>query len=280
MSDSTQLAQTQWFSFPDIGPIALQLGPVPIRWYALAYIVGLLLSWWLLGRMAKKPAAPFTRLQLDQLLNSCLFGIILGGRLGYVLFYNPLYYLENPLQILLIWEGGMSFHGGFLGVVMAVIWTARRHNIGLLQLGDHVALMAPIGLGLGRLANFTNGELFGRVTTHPIGIIFPDGGPLPRHPSQLYEAGLEGLLLGLVLWLCARRGALKTPGLLIGIFLTGYGAARALVEMVREPDAHIGFLFEGLGLAITMGQLLSLPMLGIGLWLIARRRLGEGKGAK
>ena len=267
MTDSTS-HHSQWFDFPDIGPVALQLGPFAVRWYALAYIVGLLLSWWILKRLATQKSAPFTAPQLDQLLNLSLFGIILGGRLGYVLFYNPAYYLSHPIEIVMIWTGGMSFHGGLLGVIGAVILTARRHKIDLLKLGDHVALVAPIGLLLGRLANFINGELYGRITSHPIGIIFPNGGPLPRHPSQLYEAGLEGVLLGLVLVWRYRRGAMAAKGQLAGVFLAGYGAARIAVELVREPDAHIGFLGSVLGLGLTMGHVLSAPMIAAGLWLI------------
>ena len=279
MTDTPHL-NSPWFSFPDIGPVALQLGPFAVRWYALAYIVGLLLSWWILKRLVARKQAVFTAAQLDQLLNLSLFGIILGGRLGYVLFYNPSYYLSHPIEIVMIWTGGMSFHGGLLGVMGAIILTARRHKIDLLRLGDHVALVAPIGLFLGRLANFINGELYGRITSHPVGIIFPNGGPLPRHPSQLYEAGLEGALLGLVLVWLYRRGAMAHKGRLVGVFLAGYGLSRALVEMVREPDAHIGFLFSQFGLGITMGQMLSLPMIAAGLWLIFRQnhRADKAKG--
>ena len=260
-----------WFTFPEIDPVAIQLGPLAVRWYALAYIVGLGLQWAVLARHCKQPDSPFDREQLGRLLNACLLGIIIGGRLGYVLFYNLDYYLTAPLDALKIWQGGMSFHGGFAGVILAVIWTARSDKINLQQLSDRVAMVAPIGLGLGRVANFINGELYGRVTSHPVGMIFPGGGPLPRHPSQLYEAALEGLVLGLLLWLAVRRGWLDRPWALTGLFALGYGLSRFAVEMVREPDAHIGFVAELAALNLTMGQLLSLPMIAVGLYLLVRR---------
>lgn len=261
----------QWFTFPAIDPVALQLGPLAIRWYALAYIVGLGLQWLVLARHCRQPGAPFSRDQLDRLVNACLIGIVLGGRLGFVLFYNLDYYLAHPLDSLKIWQGGMSFHGGFAGVIAAVIWTARRQQIALQPLSDRVAMVAPIGLGLGRLANFINGELYGRITSHPIGIVFPGGGPEPRHPSQLYEAGLEGLVLGLVLWLAVRRGWLGRPWALTGLFALGYGLARFGVELFREPDAHLGFILNLAGFGLTMGQLLCLPMILAGLALLVRR---------
>lgn len=258
----TTLSQ-QWFTFPDFDPVLVALGPFAIRWYALAYLVGLVGGWYILRRLAKAPTSPVSVMQIDALLNWILFGVIIGGRLGYVLFYKPLSYLSDPLSALRIWEGGMSFHGGFLGVVIATILFARRHNIALMPLSDRLALVAPLGLFFGRIANFINGELYGRITSHPIGIIFPYGGPAPRHPSQLYEAGLEGLLLGLVMIGAWRLGLpARAPGALVGLFLTGYGTARFVVEYFREPDAHIGLyqLFS-----LSQGQLLSLPMMVIGI---------------
>lgn len=267
---------TPWFTFPNFDPIALQLGPIAIRWYALAYIAGLLGGWQILRHLAKKTTSPISQIQLDQLLNWVLIGVILGGRAGYVLFYKPTLYLQDPLAALRIWEGGMAFHGGFLGVVIAVILFARRHHIPLWALGDHVALVAPLGLFFGRLANFINGELFGRITTHPIGMVFPAGGPQPRHPSQLYEAGLEGLILGLILWAAwLARLPEKIPGLLVGLFLAGYGIARFLAEFTREPDSHIG-LYAFPGLSLSHGQLLSIPMIAAGLlvlyWLMPKAK--------
>jgi phosphatidylglycerol:prolipoprotein diacylglycerol transferase len=225
----------------------------------------------------------------DDLLTAIILGVILGGRLGFVLFYQPLYYLAHPLDILKVWEGGMSFHGGFLGVLAAGLWFARRHGVPAMQLSDAMALVAPIGLFFGRIANFVNAELWGRPTDLPWGVIFPGAdaqdcpGVLPglcaRHPSQLYEAGLEGLVLGLVLWLLVRRDALKRPGLLTGVFLVGYGAARFAVEFVRQADAQfitpdnpLGHALQLGGFGLSMGQILSLPMILAGLWFISRAR--------
>lgn len=251
----------QWFIFPQIDPIAISIGPLAIRWYALAYMAGLIGGWQILKRLARSSTSPVTSAQLDQLLNYVLFGVIIGGRLGYVLFYQPAAYLANPLAILRLWEGGMAFHGGFLGVVVAVWLFALRHKINPLALGDMIALVAPLGLFFGRIANFINGELYGRVTSHPIGMVFPHAGTEPRHPSQLYEAGLEGILLGVIL-MAAWRGGLsqKYAGSLIAIFLTGYGLARFIVEFYREADAHIGLYNLG-ALHLSHGQLLSLPMI-------------------
>ena len=258
-----------WFTFPIIDPVAISLGPLAIRWYALAYMAGLIGGWQILKRLARRPLSPMQPEQFDQLLNYVLFGVILGGRLGYVLFYQPAAYLANPVAILRIWEGGMAFHGGAIGVILAVWLFAHRHKIDKLALGDRVALVTPIGLCFGRIANFINGELFGRITTHPIGMIFPNGGPEPRHPSQLYEAALEGLVLGLILMIAWRMGAgQKRPGSLIALFLMGYGAARFIVEFYREADAHIGLYDFGV-FALSQGQLLSLPMVAIGIALLA-----------
>ena len=258
------------FTFPQIDPVAIQLGPLAIRWYALAYIIGILLAWRILVLQVKRTTAPFTTQQLDQLLNLSLFGIIIGGRLGYVCFYNPDYFFNNPVEIIKIWEGGMSFHGGFLGVICAVLIVSRRQKISVSAISDRVASVAPIGLFFGRMANFINAELYGRTTELPIGIIFPNAGPLPRHPSQLYEAGLEGILLGIIMFISARRGAYAKPFYLTGIFACGYGLSRWLVEYAREPDAHIGYLIDFGQLSLTMGQLLSLPMIVIGIYLIRK----------
>ena len=269
----------QLFLFPNIDPIAVALGPFEVRWYAIAYIAGLLLGWVLLRLRVSAGYSPFTHAQLDFLLNAALVGILIGGRLGYVLFYNLSYFVSNPIAIVKVWEGGMAFHGGMIGVVFAVLYFARRTNIPDLAVGDLVALVAPIGLFFGRVANFINGELYGRVTNHPLGIIFPDGGDLPRHPSQLYEAVLEGVALFLVLYifdrhLSARYGSARPHGILVAIFLIGYGLARLAVEFVREPDPHLGFLAEIGPFSISMGQVLSAPMVLIGIFclMIVRRK--------
>ena len=259
----------QWFTFPIIDPVAISLGPLAIRWYALAYMAGLIGGWQILKRLARAPASPIQPAQFDQLLNYVLFGVIIGGRLGYVLFYQPSVYLADPLAIIRLWEGGMAFHGGFLGVVAAVWLFAYRHKIHALALGDMIALVAPLGLFFGRLANFINGELYGRVTYHPIGMVFPHAGTEPRHPSQLYEAGLEGILLGFLLMLAWRAGlAQKYKGSLIALFLIGYGTARFIVEFFRQADAHIG-LYDLGAFNLSQGQLLSLPMIAFGLALFA-----------
>lgn len=259
----TDLAHT-WFSFPHIDPVAFAIGPLAIRWYALSYMAGLIGGWQILRYMAKAPTSPVSQEQLDNLLNYILFGVIIGGRLGYVIFYKPLDYLADPFSILKVWEGGMSFHGGFIGVVLAVLLFARAQKIPLWVLSDRVALVAPLGLFFGRLANFINGELYGRVTSHPIGMVFPNGGSLPRHPSQLYEAGLEGVVLGMIMIILWRmKQAEKYPGILVATFLMGYGLSRFIIEFAREPDSHLGLYDLGLWQA-SQGQLLSLPMVAIG----------------
>ena len=257
--------------FPDIDPIIFQIGPFALRWYALAYVFGLIGGWYYMLSLApntsiyeqydKDEASP-----LDDLLFWLTIGTIFGGRLGYVIFYNLGYYLDNPGQILAVWEGGMAFHGGFLGVTIAALLYAYKHDINPLSLGDLIASASPIGLFFGRIANFINSELWGRQTEFTLGVIFPNGGPLPRHPSQLYEACLEGLLLFIVLaFLCRRTNALQKPGLIMGIFIAGYGLSRMIVEQFfREPDAHIGYLVGG----TTMGFWLSLPMLIAGLFFV------------
>lgn len=247
--------------FPQIDPIALQIGPLAIRWYSLAYIAGIVLAWIYTKRLCKSWRSSITAEHLGDFVVWATIGIILGGRLGYVFFYSFEHYLSDPLQILAIWGGGMSFHGGLTGVIVAVWLFSRKRNLPLLTLGDMIACAAPIGLFLGRLANFVNGELYGRVTEVPWAMVFPNGGPLPRHPSQLYEAFFEGLVLFLLLAALARYPwARQRPGFLIGVFLTGYGLARFLLEWVREPDAQLGFLLG----SWTMGQLLSAPLILLG----------------
>jgi len=256
--------------FPEIDPVLIEIGPFAIRWYALAYVAGLVLGWRYMRRLNDRRAQIMQADDIDDFLTWATLGVILGGRLGYVLFYNFGYYIENPLQALAIWQGGMSFHGGLAGVIIVLIIFARRRGIHFLSLADLTACATPIGLFFGRLANFINGELYGRASDVPWAMVFPAGGPEPRHPSQLYEAALEGLVLFLVLvWLARRPGAFEQRGLLSGVFLVGYALARGFVELFRQPDAHIGLLTAG----STMGQLLSVPMLLGGLYLIwlARR---------
>ena len=256
-------------TFPQIDPVLVQLGPFAIRWYALAYIAGLLSGWRYMLRLNDRQAKMATAEVVDDLLVWTIVGVILGGRLGYVLFYNLPYYVDNPMRALAVWQGGMSFHGGLLGVTVAMVWFARRQQLELLRLSDLMSCAVPLGLFFGRIANFINGELYGRVSDLPWAVIFPHAGPLPRHPSQLYEAVLEGAVLFTVLaWLAWRRDALQRPGFLTGVYLCGYALARALVELVRQPDAQIGLL----PLGTTMGQWLSLPMLLGGLYLIWRTR--------
>ena len=255
--------------YPTFDPVLVQLGPFAIRWYALAYIFGILIGWGyarLLIRSTKLwgRKAPMSVNYFDDFVLWITIGIILGGRIGYVLFYNLPYFVEHPLEIVQLWNGGMSFHGGFIGCVLAVLLFGYTRGISVLSLGDLTCAAGTIGLFLGRLANFINGELWGRPTDVPWAMIFPNGGPLPRHPSQLYEAGLEGLLLFIVLALLVRAGALKRPGLIIGCFAVGYALARTFCEFFREPDAQLGFLWGG----ATMGQLLSVPLFLAGLCFI------------
>ncbi|MCG2839606.1 prolipoprotein diacylglyceryl transferase [Sandaracinobacter sp. RS1-74] len=258
-------APVQWESL-GLDPVALEIGPLALRWYSLAYILGILAGWWLLLKMVKRAGSPMTGKHVDDLVSWCTLGVILGGRMAYVIFYNPGQYLEDPLAILKLWEGGMAFHGGLAGVILAIFLYARSKGLSALRILDYVAVVTPIGLLLGRFANFVNGELWGRPTDGSWGIIFPDAGPEPRHPSQLYEAALEGalllLLLNILFWFTSAR---MKPGLLGGLFITGYGLSRFLIEFLREPDVQLGVLPVGL----TMGQMLSLPMIFFGLWLLA-----------
>jgi len=265
-------------AFPAIDPVAIELGPLVIRWYALAYVAGILLGWRLAMRIANRPGTPVLPREVDDLVVWLTLGIILGGRVGYILFYNFDQYLAQPLQALRIWEGGMSFHGGLVGVILAVVLFARNRGIPLLALGDIVAAVVPIGLFFGRIANFINGELWGRPTTVDWAMIFPhDGRQLPRHPSQLYEAFLEGICLFTLLMVLNAKGIRRNMGALTGVFLVGYSMARIFSEFFREPDPQLGFLFFD----TTMGQLLSIPMALIGLWLLvtANRRPAPDRSA-
>ena len=257
--------------FPQFDPVLIQVGPLAIRWYALAYITSLLIGWRLVRGLAARAPAVANPLQVDDFLTWATLGVVLGGRLGYVLFYQPGRFLAAPWQILEVWQGGMSFHGGMLGVAIAVIWYCRSQGIPVLGFADRIAVVAPVGLGLGRIANFINGELWGRVAPDwlPWAMIFPTGGPVPRHPSQLYQALLEGVVLLTVMVLLGRREKVRERfGLLTGVFLAGYAMARITGEFFRQPDPFLGFLFAG----ATMGQLLSIPMLLAGIWLIVRAR--------
>ena len=290
----------EMIQFPNLSPeifsISLFGTEFALRWYALAYIAGVLNAWHLAARAVKRPAlwpnetAPMTPRQVEDLMTWIILGVILGGRLGYVLFYQPSVYLENPAQILRIWEGGMAFHGGLLGVVVATWLYARAQNIDKLQIADLVAHTVAPGLLLGRLANFVNAELWGRATDLPWGVAFPGraaqdcgqalGEICARHPSQLYEAAMEGLILGaLILWMVYRRNALLAPGRILGTFLAGYGIARFIVEFFRQPDAQfisdgnpLGLAWQIGGYGLTQGQALSVPMIALGLWFIIRAR--------
>jgi phosphatidylglycerol:prolipoprotein diacylglycerol transferase len=252
-----------------VGPIALDLGFFQLRWYSLAYLAGILLGWWYCLKMLGRPGGPMARRHADDMVFYGTLGVILGGRIGYVLFYRPEYYIENPLEILQLWDGGMSFHGGAAGTSIAMFYLAWKNKLNVLRVHDYVSCVVPIGLFLGRLANFVNGELWGRETNVAWAVVFPTGGPVGRHPSQLYEAGLEGLLLFAILaFLFWRTDARYKPGLLTGVFVLGYGLSRFLVEFYRQPDAGL----ENLSWGLTMGQTLTLPMILAGLYLIATAR--------
>jgi len=248
-----------------LGPYHLggwELGPFAIRWYAMAYIAGLVVGWRYCVALAKRPPLVVKPSDVDDFLTWATLGVVLGGRLGYVLFYQPSQYLANPLAALEVWHGGMSFHGGALGVIIAMLLFCRQRGISFFSFGDIIVCAVPIGLFFGRIANFINGELWGRASDVPWAMIFPTGGPEPRHPSQLYEAGLEGILLFAILGLVVRAGGLARPGLTSGLFGVGYALARIGVEFVREPDEQLGYLFGGW---LTMGMVLSLPLLLAGL---------------
>lgn len=285
--------------FPDVSPEIFTL-PIfgmefALRWYALAYIAGIVIGWRLVvatlrrPRLWKNDTPVMDERQLEDLLTWVVLGVILGGRLGYVLFYKPAYFLQNPAEILMLWQGGMSFHGGLLGVITACVVFSWRQRISWLSVADVLCMATPVGLLLGRIANFINAELWGRPTDLPWGVIFPGEmaqycpqvvGACARHPSQLYEALLEGLILGAVLlWLVFRKGALERVGTVTGVFFAGYGLARFLVEFVRQPDAQfvsegnpLGLAFHVGGYGLTMGQILSLPMLALAAYLVIRAR--------
>ncbi|MBB5042491.1 phosphatidylglycerol:prolipoprotein diacylglycerol transferase [Shinella fusca] len=268
--------------YPEIDPIAFSVGPVDVHWYGIAYVVGIMLGWFYARRLIETPRlwageAPMSRVQLDDFLVWAAVGIILGGRIGYILFYDFPNVAAEPLRAIQIWNGGMSFHGGFAGTTLAMLLFARRHRIPVWSLFDIVAAVVPIGLFFGRIANFVNGELWGRLSDAPWAVVFPQAGPFARHPSQLYEAGLEGIVLLAVLALAIWRfGALKRPGLVTGLFVCGYALSRITVEFFREPDAQLGYLYGGW---LTMGMLLSLPMLAVGVWAIVRARAAASKNA-
>lgn len=255
--------------FPAIDPVAISLGPVAIRWYALAYIVGLLIGWRYCLALAGRPPHLTGRQDVDDFLVWATLGVVLGGRIGYVLFYKPGYYVFHPVEALYVWHGGMSFHGGALGVTIAIVLFTRARKIRLFAFSDIITEAIPIGLFFGRIANFINGELFGRPTQVPWAMVFPNGGSVPRHPSQLYEAFCEGILLFLLLFVAERLGARQRPGIVTGLFLAGYAVARMSGELFREPDYQLGYLVLG----TTMGQLLSIPLLiaGIAIILWAQR---------
>lgn len=260
-----------------VGPVALDLGFFQIRWYSLGYLAGIMLGYWLLLKLLAKPGAPMSREHADDMILYATLGIILGGRIGYILFYQPSI-LQNPLDIFKLWEGGMSLHGGTLGTIFAIWLLARKHKLSFLRVCDYVACVIPFGLFLVRLANFVNDELWGRVTDVPWAIIFPNGGDLPRHPSQLYEAALEGLLMAAIMWpLFFKTDARYKPGFLFGMAALIYGLSRFAVEFVREPDQQLQWLVEASGL--SMGQWLTIPMILIGLFLVftaaARRQRVE-----
>lgn len=264
--------------FPNIDPVAFSLGPLQIRWYALAYIAGFLLGWKYCLYLAglDKDERP-TKTDVDDFLPWAILGVILGGRIGYILFYQLEFYLAEPMEIAKIWNGGMSFHGGALGVIIALFVFGYVQKFNPLRLADMVCCAVPIGLFFGRIANFINGELFGRITNVPWGIDFPRGGGMPRHPSQLYEAGLEGLVLFIILFLLARMKSIRDmPGVLSGVFLAGYASARFFVEFFREPDLQIGFIAE----TFTMGQILCIPMFLAGIAIIGgvyMKNMGQPK---
>ena len=258
--------------YPAIDPVLIHIGPLAVRWYALAYIVGIIAGWFYARTIIASPRlwggpAPFSLLDFDDFVVWVTLGIILGGRTGYVLFYNLPHFAAHPIDIFELWNGGMSFHGGVAGCVVAVVLFARHRGISMLSLGDVTTAVAPIGLFLGRIANFINGELWGRPTDVPWAMIFPNGGPIPRHPSQFYEAALEGVVLFIVLGALVRAGALRRPGIVTAAFMIGYGIARIVCEFFREPDIQLGFLWGGL----TMGMILCIPLMlgGIAILTVA-----------
>lgn len=259
---------TYW-TYPDINPIALNLGFIKIHWYGVAYVAGILLGWLCCQWVIKQKGFYLKREALDAFIPWATLGIIAGGRLGHVLFYGGDYYLDHPQEIFMIWKPGMSFHGGLLGVIAAFYFFAKKHKIKVFEISDVIAVGVPIGIFFGRLANFVNAELVGRITNSPWGMVFPGAGPYPRHPSQLYEAGLEGILLFmLMLWGVKQAPDKRPSGFLSGLFLTGYGVARFKVEVFREPEVYYGAMAD----YITYGQLLTLPLIVLGVYLMLRAR--------
>lgn len=258
-----------------LSPVLFDFGLIKIRYYSLAYIGGIMIGWWYLLRLLAQPGAPMARRHADDFVFYATIGILLGGRIAYSLFYDPAMW-ANPVDVLKVWHGGMSFHGGMLGVTLAVVYMCRKHGLNWLRVHDYVAVCAPFGLFLGRLANFVNGELWGRVTNVPWAIIFPGSGDgLPRHPSQLYEAGLEGIVLFIIMWWTFwKTDARYQPGRLVGTFLLGYGVARFIVELFRQPDRGLEHLSWGL----SMGQTLCVPMIAGGIYFIATAK-GRAKAA-
>lgn len=252
--------------FPDLDPVALAVGPLQIRWYALAYLAGFLFAWWYGIYITKKSSGTRPNKEdIDDFIPWAIMGVILGGRLGYILFYQTPYYFDNPAEIFKVWHGGMSFHGGIVGVITVLIIYSMRRKIPFLRLCDIAGCAAPMGIFLGRLTNFVNGELYGRITEVPWGVVFPRGGEFPRHPSQIYQAGLEGLLLFLILLVLVHVPKVRNkPGILSFVFLAGYGVFRSIGEIFREPDEQLGFLFEG----ATMGQLLSVPVIIVAFFVL------------
>ncbi len=250
-----------------LSPVALDLGFFQLRWYSLGYLAGIIIGWWYLLKLLARPGAPMARRHADDMVFYATLGILLGGRLGYVIFYRPGFYIENPAEIVQLWDGGMSFHGGVIGTTVGILWMARKHGLNWLRVHDYVACCAPFGIFLVRLANFANAELWGRGPTDvPWAVVFPTGGEVPRHPSQLYEAGLEGILLGLILWfLFWKTDSRYQPGRLVGAFILVYGLSRFGVEFFRQPDEGL----ENLSWGLTMGQTLTLPMIIGGIYLIA-----------
>lgn len=270
-------------AFPDFNPIAFQVGPLKVHWYGIGYVVSIMLGWFYARRLIANDRlwrggkAPLNAQQLDDFVLYAAIGIVVGGRLGYALFYDLPNVIADPLRILRVYDGGMSFHGGLIGTTIAMILFARAHKIAVWSLFDLVSIVAPIGLGIVRVANFINGELWGRVTDVPWAVVFPTGGPFPRHPSQLYESALEGIVLLSVLSILAYGPKkLKVPGFITGVFVCGYGLSRIAVEFVREPDPQLGYLYGGW---LTMGMLLSIPMLAVGLWAIWRARRAAATAA-
>jgi phosphatidylglycerol:prolipoprotein diacylglycerol transferase len=251
---------------PDFDPVAFSIGPLAVRWYGLMYLAGFAAGWWLGTRRISQGLAPLTRPQFEALMFWAVLGVIAGGRLGYVLFYKPGYFATHPLEIPAIWEGGMSFHGGLLGVIIAMAFVARRQHIDYLRLMDFIAPLTPLGIAAGRFANFINGELWGRPTDLPWGMVFRRADDVPRHPSQLYQAALEGLALFALLWWFSAKP--RRRGQVSGLFLLGYGVFRFIAEFAREPDRYLGFLALGL----SMGQWLSVPMIALGAWLLWNNR--------